>query len=228
MSAAPIEPRWPRLLGLAVHEFRTPITVVAGYIRMLLKERAGAITDQQRKLLEEAEKSCGRLSALVSEMSELSALESGKSVVEPRPVDLAALLNDVVESLPELIDREITVRVELVSGLRVSGDATRLRMAFTAVLTALRRELITSDVLLVRMAAGNSPSGTARIGIADPGKIDEVFAADPGSLPPFDEWRGGNGLSLAIARRVFGQHSGSLLAPPGDEKAGAVIILPME
>ena len=38
----------PRLLSLSVHEFRTPITVVAGYIRMLLKERAGALTEHAR------------------------------------------------------------------------------------------------------------------------------------------------------------------------------------
>jgi hypothetical protein len=61
------DPGWPRLLSLSVHEFRTPITVVAGYIRMLLKDRAGPVSDQQRRLLEEAEKSCARLSGLVAE-----------------------------------------------------------------------------------------------------------------------------------------------------------------
>ena len=56
MSVTPTDPRWPKVLSLSVHEFRTPMTVVAGYLRMLLKDRAGPITDQQRKLLEEAEK----------------------------------------------------------------------------------------------------------------------------------------------------------------------------
>ena len=45
----------PRLLSLSVHEFWTSITVVAGYIRTLLKDRAGALTEQQRRLLEESE-----------------------------------------------------------------------------------------------------------------------------------------------------------------------------
>ena len=61
MSNGTVDPRWPRLLSLTVHEFRTPMTVVAGYLRMLLKDRAGPITEQQRRLLEEAEKSCTRL-----------------------------------------------------------------------------------------------------------------------------------------------------------------------
>ena len=33
MSDAPVDPRWPKILSLSVHEFRTPMTVVAGYIR---------------------------------------------------------------------------------------------------------------------------------------------------------------------------------------------------
>ena len=40
-------------MGLAVHELRTPITVAAGYIRMVTREKVGPISDQQRKLLEE-------------------------------------------------------------------------------------------------------------------------------------------------------------------------------
>src|SRR5688500_19252541 len=112
MGPETIEPRWPRLLGLAVHEFRTPITVVAGYLRMVLKERAGPISDQQRKLLEEAEKSCGRLSALVAEMSDLSALESGKAASNKAALDLSALLRDVAASLPEMPDRSVTIALE--------------------------------------------------------------------------------------------------------------------
>ena len=61
-----VDPRWPKLLSLTVHEFRTPVTVVAGYLRMLLKERAGPLPEEQRRLLEEASKSCARLSALLA------------------------------------------------------------------------------------------------------------------------------------------------------------------
>ena len=69
----------PRTLSLAVHELRTPVTVVAGYLRMLLKEQAGPLNDKQQRMLEEAERSCGRISALVSELSELGRLEGGEA-----------------------------------------------------------------------------------------------------------------------------------------------------
>src|SRR6478672_11482249 len=102
MPDAPLDARWPKILSLSVHEFRTPLTVVAGYIRMLLKERAGPLSDQQRRLLEEAEKSCARLSALVNEVSELSNLEARTAPFNRQRTDLNPLLRAAVEQLPPL------------------------------------------------------------------------------------------------------------------------------
>src|SRR3954469_773993 len=113
MSDAPVDPRWAKILSLSVHEFRTPMTVVAGYIRMLLKDRAGPLSDQQRRLLEEAEKSCGRLSFLIAEVSELSNLEAGTAPFNKQETDLHAALRQAVEQLPPLPDREVPVELQL-------------------------------------------------------------------------------------------------------------------
>ena len=231
MTEVPPDARWPKLLSLAVHEFRTPITVVAGYIRMLLKERAGPVTDAQRKLLEEAEKSCTRLSALVTEMSDLSSLEAGSAPSRRAAVNLSDVLQQAIASLPPLTDHQVRVDVEgdSAGAGAIQGDATRLISAFAALLTALRREVITGDRLLVRTVPSDR-NGTRAISIAigEDAQIDRIAAADPATLPRFDEWRGGSGLSLAIARRIIGQHGGALLSPPDDGKAGAVVLLPRE
>ena len=224
----PADPRWPKLLSLAVHEFRTPITVVAGYIRMLLKDRAGPITDQQRRLLEEAEKSCGRLSALVAEMSDLSNLEGGTASLNRSTVEIRALLQDAMTALPPLPDRDVGIQLETGEPATIQGDSTRLRAAITSLFIALRRELVTAEQLLVHVRSGRvGGSPSAIVSIGDPEQLAATLAADPGALPPFDEWRGGSGLSLAVARRVIGQHGGLLLGPPGEHKAGAVVVLPL-
>jgi len=224
MSNDPQDARWPKLLSLAVHELRTPITVVAGYLRMVLRERAGPVSDQQRKLLEEAEKSCGRLSGLVAEMSELSRLEAGAAPLNRSSFDLIEVLHRVIAAVPELPDRVVAVELEGDRGpVQMEGDAARLHTALVALLTALRRELVTSDRLIVRHVANGSMSVLA---IGDPEQIDTVATADPSRLERFDEWRGGSGLSLAIARRVIAQHGGSVFSPPGDGRAGALVMLP--
>src|SRR5690349_9598099 len=151
MSVPVTDPRWPKVLSLSVHEFRTPMTVVAGYIRMLLKDRAGPLNEQQRRLLEEAEKSCARLSALLAEVSELSNFEAGTAPLNKGHVDLRAILQTAVETLPPLPDREVPVTLDLAPGpMPYQGDPARLTQGFSAIIAALRRELIGEDGLIVR------------------------------------------------------------------------------
>jgi len=229
MSDRPQDPRWPKLLSLSVHEFRTPVTVVAGYIRMLLKDRAGPLNDQQRRLLEEAEKSCARLSGLLVEMSELGALEGRTAPFNRGSQDLAALLQEVVDGLPQMQDRVVAVRLERHdAAVPVTGDANRLRSALTSVLLALRRELVTSTELIVRLATRTTSRGpTAWVAVGDAEHIDAYATAEPSALTTFDEWRGGVGLSLAVARRILNEHEGSIWSPADGSRAGAVLSLPL-
>ena len=228
MIEVPVDPKWPRLLSLSVHEFRTPITVVAGYIRMLLKDRAGPVSDQQRRLLEEAEKSCGRLSSLVAELSELSHLEAGDVTFNRTSLDVPALLQETISALPPMPDRDVAIQL---SGQEdrtsIDGDAARLKAAFSSLLAALRRELVTSDILYVRHR-GRQLQGRAVtwIALGDARQIDRLETAEPGALDVFDEWRGGCGLSLAIARRVFSAHGGQIWSAGAESRAGAVVMLP--
>jgi len=228
MTDTTADPKWHRLLSLSVHEFRTPITVVAGYIRMLLKDRAGALNDQQRRLLEEAEKSCGRLSSLVAEMSELSSLEAGATSFNRSSLDVTALLEETIAGLPQVPDRDIGVELSSVDApATIKGDPVRLRSAFTSVLTALRRELVTSNRLHVR-SSGRQLDGHPVVWIAfgDGDQIERLATAEPAALSTFDEWRGGCGLSLAIARRVFFAHHGAIWSAGENAKAAAVVVLP--
>jgi len=203
------------------------MTVVAGYIRMLLKERAGPLSDDQRKLLQEAEKSCGRLSGLVAELSDLANLEAGTVPVAKTPIDINTLLTEVITVLPAMTDREIRVELQGHSGpVTVMADAPRLRAALSAIVSCMRRELVTSDALFVRCST--LPDGsTCAIAIGDAEGLEKLDRAAATDLGLFDEWRGGCGLSLAIARRTVAAHGGGIWSPVDGSKLAAVVHLPL-
>ncbi|HEX4567726.1 MAG TPA: histidine kinase dimerization/phospho-acceptor domain-containing protein [Vicinamibacterales bacterium] len=224
----PIDPRWPKILSLSVHEFRTPMTVVSGYLRMVLKEKAGPLNDQQRRLLEEAEKSCGRLTALLAEVSELSTLEAGTAAFNKQSTELNAVLATAMQQLPPLPDREVTIDLQLVDGQApLRADSVKLGQALGAIVAALRRELVTSDRLIVRARRSAAQgSSSYEIFIGDDAAVAALAAEEVASSATFDEWRGGVGLSLMTARRILNAHGGTVHGPADGAKASARILLP--
>jgi two-component system cell cycle sensor histidine kinase PleC len=226
MSEAPVDPRWPKILSLSVHEFRTPMTVVAGYIRMLLKDRAGPLTDQQRGLLEQAEKSCVRLTALLSEVSDLSTLEGGTAPITRHGTDLHKTLRDAVADLPPLPDREVRVELQLDGHeAPIDADSVRLAQALTSVIKSLQRELIGDVPLVVRQRRPDPAHYEIQIGDEETLAVLDGEAPDPREV--FDEWRGGSGLILPIARRIIEAHGGRIWGTPGGRRSGARIRLPI-
>jgi signal transduction histidine kinase len=225
MSDAPVDPRWPKILSLSVHEFRTPMTVVAGYIRMLLKDRAGPLSDQQRNLLEQAEKACVRLTALLSEVGDLSNLEAGTAPLNQHVTDLHQALREAVNQLPPLPDRSVPVDLRLNEDQApIHADPVRLTQALNSIIRALQRELVGDAPLVVQQR--RSDSGAYEIRIGDEETLACLDAEDGGTRQPFDEWRGGSGLILPVARRIIEAHGGRIWGPPGGRKAGARITLP--
>lgn len=212
---------YSRLLSLAVHEFRTPASVVGGYLRMLLRDDERPLTERQRHMVEEAEKSCARIVALVAELSEISKLDSGTATAKHEPFDLFGVLEEVAESVHEARDRDVTLRVRGPSaGAPMSADLPRLRTAFAALFRAVLREQPSSSTVVVdRRRTTLDGRDAALIVVA---RDEEVEAASGARPAAFDEKRGGLGLLLPIAQRVIGRHGGRIWspAPAGNSDAG--------
>ena len=196
---------------------------------MLLQERAGPLADNQRKLLEEAEKSCGRLSTLIGEMSELGQLLNGRQALAANTTDLAVLLREVEANIPAAEDQARVVVEPGGEALIVAGDSARLRRVIESVIFALRREVIDESELIVSAASRPKNEGRAAwITFGPPAVAAALRAASADSLGPFDEWRGGCGLALPLARQVIEMHGGRLFALTGErQKAGGVVELPL-
>lgn len=86
-------------VSMASHQLRTPLTSVKGYISMVLEGDVGKITKMQRQLLGEAFTSSERMVHLINDFLNVSRLQTGKFIIESKPVDLAKVVDQEVNSL---------------------------------------------------------------------------------------------------------------------------------
>lgn len=214
---------WPEFLSLAVHEFRTPASVVSGYLRMLLNDQSSPLSDRQRKMLSEAEKSCARLVALIAEMNDVSKLDAGLVKLSREPLDLFAMVEEVAASVHEAQDRGVRLEVRgTPAGATMMGDGPRLRQAFAAIFRAILREQGGACTVVVeRRLTTDASRGAAAIIVAEENAVQSAYESAHTS---FDEKRGGMGLALPLARRVIEGHGGGLSSPAGASERGAAII----
>jgi signal transduction histidine kinase len=212
-----------------VHELRTPITVATGYLRMLLREQAGPITDQQKKMLQEADKSCARIGSLVAEMSELGKLEDGQITVPRVSLDLSALIVEVASGMHEGEDRGVRLETRVQGPVMVTGDRTRLAAAIGALIHAALRERGEPGVIVVECSTlSDANQAWAIVTIGDEADTTSLAAAARTTPPPFDEWRGGLGLALPVGRRVIEAHGGALWSAGGEKaRAASALRLPL-
>jgi signal transduction histidine kinase len=86
-------------VSMASHQLRTPLTSVKGYISMVLEGDAGKISESQRQLLNEAFNSSERMVRLIGDFLNVSRLQTGKFIIDKRPIDLSKLVEQEIDSL---------------------------------------------------------------------------------------------------------------------------------
>ncbi|MEO6120549.1 MAG: ATP-binding protein [Acidimicrobiales bacterium] len=94
------------IIGTVSHELRSPLTSVKGYTSLLLSRWDRIRDDQKLMMLEQVHRDADRVTRLITELLDISRLESGRLVLHRRMVDLEALSQAVVDKMrmeyPEL------------------------------------------------------------------------------------------------------------------------------
>ena len=88
-------------ISMASHQLRTPLTSIKGYISMMLEGDVGKVTKEQKHVLNEAFVSSERMVRLIGDFLNVSRLQTGKFVIDKRPVDLALLIEREVDGLAQ-------------------------------------------------------------------------------------------------------------------------------
>jgi nitrogen fixation/metabolism regulation signal transduction histidine kinase len=199
---------------------------------MLQRDADPMLSERQRKMVDEAGKSCARIIAIVDELSEIGKLDGGLITLSKQPVDVFTLVKEVAELVHEAKDREVHLKLRGDDhGAPIAGDVPRLRNAFDAIFRAILREkpgrsTVVADRRLVNRDGGMS----AVVIVSEEATVQEAYDREPAS---FFEKRGGLGLALPLAGRVIEGHGGRLFSPKPllDEdpltRGSAIISLPI-
>lgn len=81
------------------HELKNPMTSIRGYTDLLLGEAVGPITDHQRNFLSTVKSNVQRMNTLVSDLADISRIESGRLRLEYASIDIRNAIEESVTSL---------------------------------------------------------------------------------------------------------------------------------
>ncbi len=215
-------------LATVSHELRTPLNAMLGWTNLLRSGKVDA--ENVPRALEVVERNARSQAKIIEDLLDVSRIITGKLKLEIHPVNVAALIKSVVESvMPAAEANEITVRQTiLVENSSMAADAARLQQILWNLLTNSIKFTPRGGRVEVRLERENL---NLVISVSDTGKgIETEF------LPHvFDRFRqadgtttrhfGGLGLGLAIVRHLVELHGGTVQASSAGVGAGASFII---
>jgi signal transduction histidine kinase len=202
-------------VDLVAHQLKQPITAAKGYTQLLLLGMGGELAPVQRQFLDVIAANVERMGMLVNDLLEVCRLEAGRIGLTLAPVSLGEVLDEAlvatraeVESRhhdlevdtpqdlpPVLADRERLVQVLahlLQNACRYTPDGGRIEVL-------AQRQKGRVAVRVVDSGIGLSAGDMRRLG-------EKFFRGEH----PLVQSQPGNGLGLAIARRLVALHGGEL------------------
>jgi signal transduction histidine kinase len=201
-------------VATASHELRTPLTSLSGYLEMSLDPAEGPLSPTRENHLRIVQRNANRLTVLVDQLLFLARADSHPLELDPHRVDLAAMLDEAVETArPAAQAKSITLQVEGDPLLEVVGDRPQLlRVVDNLVANAVK---FSPDGGTVRLAARRE-GDAAMLEVTDTG-LGIPRAEQPDLFNRF--FRGtnaiekaipGSGLGLAISQVIAEAHGSTI------------------
>jgi signal transduction histidine kinase len=88
-------------ISMASHQLRTPLTTIKGYLSMVLEGDVGPVSKKEKDMIQHAFDGAERMVFLIGDLLNVSRLQSGKFVIENKPMDLAKMVGAEVTLLQE-------------------------------------------------------------------------------------------------------------------------------
>lgn len=233
-----LEQRKDDFIKMASHELKTPITSINGYVQLLLNIYNEA--DEQKLHLSKPtvksslytiSKQVAKLTRLVSELLDLSKIESGKLELHKTEFDLADLIEEAVQDVRHTASKHAIIVNNDFEG-KVFADKDRIAQVIVNLLTNAMKYSPNEDSVEV-FVEGNNKIATIRIrdyGIGidkkDHLRIFERFYRVEGKS---EQTFPGFGIGLFIASEIIQRHQGTIIVESEKGKGSIfTVTLPLQ
>jgi signal transduction histidine kinase len=201
--------RKSQFLASMSHELRTPLNAIIGLTEMMVTNAARFGTEKAQEPLRRVNAAGTHLLSLINEVLDLSKIEAGKLELNPEPVNLARLIDEVIGTAGQLAEKNKNrLVIEAQENLgRLTADSMRLKQILLNLLSNACKFTKEGEVALrVRKVADGRD--WVELAVADTGigmtaeqqaKLFQDFTqADSLTARRY----GGTGLGLAITRKL--------------------------
>lgn len=201
-----------RFIATASHEFRTPMTVAAGFAEMLRNQFDRLSEEKRRVLLDRILDAVWRVTQMLEDVLILNRADQGRTAFKPVQLSLSSLIRDLIE---EVRSADEDHHAFLFDAGESTGegyaDESLLRPVLSNVLTNAARYSAPEKPVRVRL---DCLEGQAIIEIEDQG-IGIPAEDQPRVFLPFERGRNvgkirGSGMGLSVAQRLVGLHQGTI------------------
>jgi PAS domain S-box-containing protein len=211
------------LVSTVAHELRSPLTSVKGFTATLLNKWGRFTDDQKRVMLETVNADADRVTRLITELLDVSRIESGRMEVHRQLVDLPDRARKTIAGRVAAGDAEDRFRLEVHAGLPETWlDADKIdQILGNLVENAVRHGagIVTIVVEPARMDSEAADAPAADLGAPDAAAVsvrDQGEGISPEVAPRVFRrfWRGkrrgGTGLGLYIVKGLVEAHGGTI------------------
>lgn len=199
------------------HELRTPLNSILGFAQVIIEGLDGPLTSDMINDLGLIDKNGKHLLNLINEVLDMAKIEAGRLSLSPEPVNLRALIEDVMDSSASLMrDQSLYLRIDKPEQADFSLilDYTRMRQVFINLIGNASKFTETGGLTIDFTQQANKIAIRFKdtgIGIP-PNKLDMIFEQFSQVDTSTTRKAGGTGLGLPISRRLVELHGGRLWA----------------
>jgi signal transduction histidine kinase len=199
------------------HELRTPLNSILGFAQVILEGLDGPLTPDMSNDLSLIDKNGQHLLNLINEVLDMAKIEAGRLSLNPEPVNLRSLIEDVVESSASLMrDKSLYLQIKKPeqADIDLMLDYTRMRQVFINLIGNASKFTETGGLTINFEQQANKIAirfEDTGIGIP-PNKLDMIFEQFSQVDTSTTRKASGTGLGLPISRRLVELHGGRLWA----------------